>query len=249
MTQKIGNLCLLAKLALLGILQANSAQGAILFDSTSAIEVDSFWEQQWVNVNEGGAFDFFLPPENDDKFYAFNEAQNVTLPSSLGVQEFADNIQNDWDTLTFDDPEDFIPEGTTVSSHMIYLASDLGGGLVKQRARVSFERDIIGFNGDFKLFFPDNDLFAPNALNQRYTNTGLEGITGSLPVDLVTLVDPKTIELDWRIYNGVDALRVITYGDSPVSAPEPTTILGTGLFLGFVTLFKRKSLKSKRVST
>ncbi|WP_373479522.1 PEP-CTERM sorting domain-containing protein [Geminocystis sp.] len=222
------------------IFHSSSANALILFNSSSSNvqQADNFWNKSTT----------FLPEQNDNKIFGFNEVSNITLPRNIGIQESFQNIQNRWDTRwnTTNNTgfSQFIQQGMRISSHMIYWSSTGGPSLKTIQADIYFSGIILGLVGDFRLFTLDNDLFAPNRiLTTRNTpTTGLEGvekIDGNLPVDIVTLLAPNAIRLDWKTYNGVDPLRVYTLE----SVPEPLTIMGSGLGLGFGFLFKRKSKK------
>jgi hypothetical protein len=208
-----------------GGLIASPAKALILFNQSSGIqEANNFW---------------YNPIQKSSTYLlAFNEEQNVKLTRDIGIQESPDNIQNLWDNLNL---TKFLKKGMTISSHLIYLAKlPQTPGRINLEANVSFDGRIVGFLGDFRLFHPINDLFAPGALNTGPTGQSLEGVGGFLTPDIVTLLNPNSIRLNFSQHSGIDPLRVFTVEE----VPEPLTILGTGLALGMGMILKRKSLKS-----
>ena len=241
----LGNVILLG----IGILQPNSAQGAILYDSSSNVtEGENFWYS--------GRFS-----RSRETFWAFEE-QTVTLTTPLPVQEYVDfgagmGFANNWDDLSY---KGSIGEGLTVTSHMVYLANSDESSRFNLGGTLRFDTPILGAYADFRLYREQNDLFAPNATyNGPGVIASLEGIGSSLPVDMVTLVDDYTIDLNWTLRSSIDSLRIITAGPdfnftptdeisttvaqvpgNPAEVPEPLTILGTMLAGGFGYMMKRQ---------
>jgi hypothetical protein len=222
-----------------GGLIASPAKALILFDQSSGIqEANNFWYNP-------------RPQRSSTSLFAFNEEQNVKLTRDIGIQESPDNnnicpvapysiICNDWDNLNL---TKFLKKGMTISSHLIYLAKlpERPGRRIYLEANVSFDGRIVGFLGDMRLLEPINDLFAPNATHG--SGDSLEGVVRRNPEhhDIVTLLSPNSIRLNFTQHSGLDPLRVFTVEE----VPEPLTILGTGLALGMGMILKRKSLKSE----
>lgn len=217
------------------------AEALILFESSLGIkQTNNFWYKNK-----------FSTEKSNTKILAFNEAQDVTLTRNIGIQESPDNIGNLWDNLNL---TKFLDKGMKISSHILYLSKNTSTtGRVNVKADVSFSGRIVGFLGDFRLFKPINDLFAPGALNNGpTTQQSLEGVGGFLTPDIVTLLNPNSIRLNFSQNSGIDPLRVFTVEEipepstfKPEEVPEPLTILGTGLALGMGMILKRKSLKSE----
>jgi hypothetical protein len=220
---------------------ASPAEALILFEQSLGIqETDNFWYENHIN-------------RSSTSLLAFNEEQNVKLTRDIGIQESPDNtstcpvasysvICNDWDNLNV---TKFLDKGMRISSHLIYFAKEnLPTGRINLQATVSFSSRIVGFLGDPSFINPINDLFAPNATRTLGSGGTLEGVSlrpNALTPDLVTLLSPNSIQLNFSQSSGIDPLRVFTVEE----VPEPLTILGTGLALGMGMIFKRKSLKSE----
>ncbi|NJL54832.1 PEP-CTERM sorting domain-containing protein [bacterium] len=211
--------------ALVGLTSATSASAAIVWgNSTGVLEARNFWYQN------GGV-------QRSLSILGFNEEQEVLLNRDVSTQ-----MLNEWDDL-----DNLIPiaAGKKVSSHMLYFTSPSSSlGRITASATVVFENPILGFVGDFRLFRPDNDLFAPGAnWNGPGVISSLEEQQSWTPLDAVTLLDDRTIQLEFTTQSAIDPLRVITLAQSTESIPEPLTVLGTGVGLGFGVFFKRKLSK------
>jgi hypothetical protein len=221
---------------------ASPAKALILFNQSSGIqEAGNFWYNPFQT--------------SSTTLFAFNEEQSVKLTRDIGIQESPDNnnicpvasysiICNDWDNLNL---TKFLKKGMTISSHLIYLAKlPQTPGRLNLEATVFFSSKIIGFVGDPFFINPMNDLFAPNTTKTIWGGNTLEGVVGRTTNtrDIVTLLNPNSIRLNFTIHSGLDPLRVFTVEE----VPEPLTILGTGLALGFGFMFKRKSMKTEKVS-
>jgi len=164
---------------------------------------------------------------------AFEEEQNVVLPRDIQISD-----PTNWDRL-FD--LDVIKEGTRVSSHFVYFANPTRGRLGAS-ATITFDGSILGLMGDPALFLPTLDIFAPNAIRDRFTGTLDEP---PLTRDVATITGDKgnVLEVFLSTTSGTDGLRVIT---QVPAAPEPLTILGTGTALGFAPLLKRAYSKKQK---
>lgn len=220
------SLASLATITVASNLIASPAKALILFNQSSGIQqANNFW---------------YNPTQRSStSLLGFNELQDVKLTRDIGIQESPDNIQNLWDNLNL---TKFLEKGMRISSHLLYLAKNTSTtGRINLEANVSFNSRIVGFLGDPLFINPLNDLFAPNATRTLGSGNTLEGAGGRLSPDLVTLLSPNSIRLNFSQNSGLDPLRVFTVEE----VPEPLTILGTGLALGMGMILKRKSLKSE----
>ncbi|MDJ0509690.1 MAG: PEP-CTERM sorting domain-containing protein [Crocosphaera sp.] len=206
---------------LLLTLVPSSAKAAIVWSESSGIlEANNFW---------------YNPVERSTSIMGFNEEQQVTLD-----QEIPHQILNEWDDLTnllYLDP------GLVVDSHMLYFAKPTSiSGRMTAEATVKFSGKIIGLIGDSSLFYPYNDLFAPNATKKtsRFSWT-LEEEASWTPLDEVQFVSEDTLQLNWTTHSAIDPLRVLTIR----TVPEPLTILGAGTAIAMGGFFKSK-VKLKR---
>ena len=158
--------------------------------------------------------DIIAPPPNvfnnpdgavNDHQQAFNERQNVLLVAPLAVDG------------------GFIPAGTVVSSHMIFM-NILGNELTSDAQTWGFDGIILGVMSDVDGTFEAESSAFLGAIGTIYpgafANRGLEENTDSYLVagNLLTFIDSVTQPGDW--------IRVITLSSTSVPAvPAPSTLL------------------------
>lgn len=235
------NLVPIAFVAAVAWLPGASASAAILFgESVDIVETNNFWYRKL---------------ESPFAIAGFNEEQNVTLDRDIFTQpinSWDDDVSADGTTFIVDEDWGTIAAGTTVSSHVVYLYNRppiSGTNKLERRAIVKFDSPILGFMGDLYWLGKTNDLFAPEPTPFSYMEQiGLDRpnrISLENRDDIVKILDPTTIEVDFGNYNGVDPLRVITEAVAPV--PEPLTIVGSGTVLGVGAILKRKYAKKAKI--
>ncbi len=211
--------------ALLLTMVPSSAKAAILFEESSGIsEANNFW---------------YNPLERSTSFMGFDEEQQVTLDQAIPHQ-----ILNEWDDIDVEDLL-FLNPGTVVDSHMIYFSKPKTiTERIEAEATVKFSGEIVALIGDNQLFYPDNNLFAPDATNIPHRGAWtLEEELSWTPLDEVQFLSNNTLKLNWTIHSGIDPLRVLTLSPSE-SVPEPLTLLGAATAIAMGGFFKSK-LKNK----
>jgi hypothetical protein len=183
--------------------------------------------------------------EGDDVF-VLTEKQNITLEENLtiyGNYFYTDPNYKAIDALTVD-----LSKGRKVSSDLVWVDPVGRGAIGGDGKRLAWE-------GTLKFRTPilgilTRNIIVPTQRRTNYTNSifGLNDVTYSIG-QLDNVLDEVTFEgntLNFRLTagDGADHFRVIT----AANVPEPLTIIGTGLALGFGFMFKRKSMKTEKVS-
>jgi hypothetical protein len=174
---------------------------------------------------------------------AFNERQNIILSQDVWLYSVFDTSVSDqiYD-LSISDPDIFVPTGTRVSSHFIFL-DPVPVIQTSWRGEVTFDQKILGIiadeRGEFG-FIETNELFGLE--NTAYSLRGrrLDGTQ-----DLVSF-EKNVLSFDVTTVQGMDPIRVITLA-TPV--PEPLTILGTGTALGIAPLLKKAHSRKQKKHT
>ncbi len=176
----------------------------------------------------GGMFQKLTPPLNnpfgtpnsigndtfqDNNLYAFDEGQNILVTMEIMV-----------DDLLGPDGAGVVPANSTVASHYIFFDPDLAESVV---GTVTFDSDIYGvlFRDDT---LGDSDFLINTGVN--YLNPNLRGLEANQ--DAVTILDSRTIEVDFTASTPGDYIRVLTEF-SPGAVPEPASaaLLGAGMLL------------------
>ncbi len=223
--KKLLPLCLqiAAGTTLLFAMVPSSAKASIIWtESSGIVETPNFW---------------YNPVERSTSIMGFDEEQQVTLDTAIPHQTL-----NEWDDLNnllYLDP------GMVVDSHMLYFSKPSSiRDRIGAEATVKFSGKIVALIGDYRLLYPNNYLFAPDATNNPYGGAWtLEEQASWTPLDEVQFVSENTLRLNWTIHGGIDPLRVLTLSPTqPV--PEPLTILGAGTAIAMGGFFKSK-VKSK----
>lgn len=175
----------------------------------------------------GRAPNFWYHPieRSDTRILAFDERQGVVIPTGMiEVQRL-----NRWDDIAALDR--ISTGGAPVDSHMVYLKrATRGPGRVTASAEIEFDAPILGFVADDRLFAATNPLFAPAPTHNAAPGPdrwSLEEKQGSIPLDLVTVLTPTRIRVDWTNESATDALRVFT-ARLPAAAPGPVRLLFAG---------------------
>ncbi len=127
----------------------------------------------------------------------------------------------------------FIPAGTTVNSHMIFLNSDGWTDLFHSDVEWTFDGRILGVMSDGPGVMESASSFELGNPTTNYT-LGFEEHVAPYPArglehnDSYTLVDSVTLRLNMVVLEPGDWVRVVTL----THAPEPSTavLLGLGLF-------------------
>ncbi|MCB1745143.1 MAG: hypothetical protein KDK91_32545, partial [Gammaproteobacteria bacterium] len=129
---------------------------------------------------------------NTFDLYGFDEDQNIELAAELPV-----------DLLVETGAPGVLPAGSTVASHYIFF-DPAGTSSTTQVGRVSFDSDIVAVitSGDR---LQGSDFLANTGV--IYLNPQLRGLEAG---DLVSVVGPRTIEVDWAASTPGDYIRVLT---------------------------------------
>ncbi|MDA1277179.1 MAG: hypothetical protein O2960_24475 [Verrucomicrobia bacterium] len=187
------------------------------------VAAEIVWDK---SVNVAPAPNFWYGPilGSDTQILAFVEKQGVVMPSGrLEVQRL-----NQWDDIEGMDTREL--GGARIDSHMVYFDKATKGlGRVTLSAEVEFSDRIVGFVADDRLFAVTNPWFAPNPTHQEAPRWSLEEKSSGTPLDVVTLLSPTRIRLQWTNESATDALRVFTSRDAlPASALQVTASGITG---------------------
>ena len=151
----------------------------------------------------------------DNNLYAFDEGQNIFVPTAIAVDDlFGPNGAGQ------------VPANSIVASHYVFFDPD---SLQTVTGTVTFDSDIYGV-----IFttsnLADSDFLINTGVN--YLNPGLRGL--ELSDDSVTILDSRTIHIDWEAGTPGDYIRVLT-DFSPGAVPEPMTAVV--LVLGGLAVF------------
>lgn len=169
--------------------------------------------------------------ENDDEIRAFDERQDIMLPTDITVDIDAPGIYDDLGDLPAIPPT--IPAGTFVRSH--YLHSDPEDESLTHRynGSATFDEDIIGvlLSGSY-VTATHSILGAPGT---RYGGGAIELGPRRDTVEISS--DRRTITVQFSTRSGADRLRVITRG-----VPEPTCsiLLAIGLLSAAAAYWRRR---------
>jgi len=158
------------------------------------------------------------------------EKQSIVLPQSINV----------WDRFDEQTPSNFnttIPQDTLVSSYFFYVQPPGGDNpTFEWSGQIEFDAPVLGLvsgygNGRYQ---PTTQLVGLDNTNYQIS-AGLDRRQG----DVVTFED-NVLTFFIEARSGTEPFRVITSGNPVVpSVPEPLTILGSGIALGFGLLFRK----------
>jgi len=167
----------------------------------------------------------------------FDEKQNVTLDQDFFVSD-------GWNEQNRSNSEVLIPTGTLVSSHFIFADTPTHSRRIWS-GEITFDQNIIGIiarRGSFTSDASSTRLFGLETTRYNlHGGRGLESGGDRFPA-LKDIVSFDGNVLSFTISAGgstIDPLRVITHGSQVTSVPEPLTILGSGVALGFGVLFRK----------
>jgi len=176
------------------------------------------------------------------------EQWDLDLPVDVGI-----NTPNDWRGALAGK----IPQGTRINSYYIFLDGlpinvtnpNIGAWGNSRRlngfATIVFEEDILGLIGGRQLLVDTNDILGKTGVQYepRIGFAGLEPGAGDIAmIEGNDQCNACVLTFNFRTHDTMDAIRVITKSTS-VEVPEPITILGSGMALGFGLLFRRMKLK------
>ncbi|NJL54831.1 PEP-CTERM sorting domain-containing protein [bacterium] len=158
-----------------------------------------------------------------------------------------DNKPNNWEQL-----ESKVSAGTRVDSYFIFLdglppeyVSESDPNLWRNSRRINafatlqFEENILGVIGnDRQLLETRNLLGRPSVTYDNRPNRQLDA-NDSIFIRGNGECESCIIDLSFLAFDGMDPLRVITESSYSEEVPEPLTVVGTGLAVGFAYLFKK----------
>ena len=179
---------------------------------------------------DGGNLTVDPNPNAAVDLFGIIEKSSIVLPQSIEV----------WDRFDQQTPSHFnvtIPQDTLVSSYLFYVQPPGGDNpKFEWSGQIQFDAPILGIVSGYSngRYQPTTQLVGLDNTNYQIS-AGLDRKQG----DVVTFEDNLlTFFIEAR--SGTEPFRVITSG-SPVvaSVPEPLTILGSGIALGFGMLFRR----------
>jgi hypothetical protein len=177
--------------------------------------------------------------------FGLNEKQNFILEESINIFDFY-NFNNPTPVATIP-----LSEGSVYSSHMIWVDPPGEGFLGGNGRRYNWEGQI-EFKDPIVGIIPRSIIVEPS-IPETNKIFGLDNVdyTGTQSLDnVVDIVTWDNNILDFKLAagDGTDHFRVITATSAPEAAPEPLTILGSTLALGFGAFFKKKYDK-KQIQT
>lgn len=139
-----------------------------------------------------------------DNLYAFDESQAVFLDHDLPVDVLAKGLGRGGDA-----PRK-LGAGITVASHYVFFDPKDGERL---KGTITFDADVLAIIVTTKHLLDSDKLFEADV---RYENPGLRGLEDG---DVVSIVEPRTIEVDLGASTPGDYIRVLT------SAPDDNRAL------------------------
>jgi len=206
------NLKIAAIFLIFGVFTSNSfaavISGTVTAGSGSFVELTApFTESTPVSTVGGDNFD-------NPNLYAFDESQNIVLPSAINVDNLADGLGGE--TIGGS-----LPAGTVVASHYVFFDPT---DFVNQQGTVTFDLPILA------VLSSNTNLSATDSLlgnaSVTYLGGSLRGLEGG---DNVSITSLNTISVDWDASTPGDYVRVLT----GIPEPSTTVLLIFGLaFLG-----------------
>jgi len=155
------------------------------------------------------------------------EKQSVVLPQSIEVWDRFDRQTSDFNVT--------IPEGTLVSSYLFYVNPPGGDEpTFEWSGQIQFDATVLGIVSGYskRSWQPTTQLVGLENTKYRI-GAGLDRHQ-----EVVTFED-NVLNFYISARSGTEPFRVITSGNSINPAvPEPLTLMGTGIALGFIPLLK-----------
>lgn len=166
----------------------------------------------------GGGFSVGNDTFNDNNLYAFNENQNIIIPSEITVDQGTNPLA-----------------GQVVASHYVFF--DPLGGATTAIGYVDFDAAIFGVATSTSTLAA-SDFLISNAVT--YLNPSLRGLESSDSVSF-SISEPNRLYVDLRAGSPGDYIRVFTM-ESPIAAEVPIPASGLLLLsaLGLGSVLRRK---------
>ncbi|EDX76701.1 PEP-CTERM putative exosortase interaction domain protein [Coleofasciculus chthonoplastes PCC 7420] len=225
--------------ASVAVVAANSAEAAIIGSSVRGgyvgqpetnLELQIVdpppQEIRIINFEREEGDDRINPDPNRD-LRAVIEKQALVLPRNLDVlDEFGEE--------TFR-PNTTIAKDTLVSSYLFYVnPAGVGQPKFRWHGQIRFDAPVLGILGGFSINWNASNRLLGLENTSYSIGSGLDRRQG----DIVN-IDNNVLQFDITASAGMEPFRVITSGSPTVSVPEPITILGSGVALGFGVLFRK----------
>lgn len=168
-----------------------------------------------------------INPDPNRDLRAVIEKQALVLPRNLDVlDEFGEETSR---------PNTTIAKDTLVSSYLFYVnPAGVGQPKFRWHGQIRFDAPVLGILGGFSINWNASNRLLGLENTSYSIGSGLDARQG----DIVN-IDNNVLQFDITAAAGMEPFRVITSGTPTVSVPEPITILGSGVALGFGVLFRK----------
>jgi hypothetical protein len=214
-------LCLAALAALAGKAATAAVIGGAITGGTAANDPAA----QFVQLDPLATFSVGNNTFQDNNLYAFDEDQNIIIPSTISVDVGTNPTAGD-----------------VVASHYVFFDP---GPTRSQIGYVDFDADIFGI-ATSTATLSASDFLLNNSVS--YLNPSLRGLESGDSV-FIDSTDPKRLRVDWTASTPGDYVRVFTRQSQSGPDPRPPGVVplpaGAPLLLGalgLLALLRRRSL-------
>lgn len=187
-------------------------------------------------IDENGYFIRPNPDPNRDVL-GIIERQSVVLPKAISVLDEFNKQKNIGPNAT-------VAQDTLVSSYLFYF-NPPGGDEPRFNwlGQITFDAPVLGIIGGYRVYWPRTTRYV------GLENTNYEIASAIDPRDDVVSFENNVLTFNVSSKSGLEPFRVITSGNPTIATvPEPLTILGSGVALGFVPLLKRAYSRKREKS-